>query len=97
MSSAYYYLYLTGEVGVQIDFNLSSLDTAMEAGGPMRSGRPHGSGQVIEGQDPASQLPNSDGQMFSALGRELSDQSPYAKSHAERTKGGSGDSVDEKV
>lgn len=31
----YWYLYLTGEDGVPIDFNLGSLMTAMEAGGPM--------------------------------------------------------------
>lgn len=55
-------------------------------------------GQVIDGQDPNSntaQLPNSGGVMFSALGKELSDASPYAKTHAERMKSHSDD--EEKV
>jgi formate/nitrite transporter FocA (FNT family) len=30
---AYWYLYLTGEIAVQVSFNLGTLDTAMEAGG----------------------------------------------------------------
>lgn len=41
VAGAYWYLYLTGEGGVQIAFDLGSLDTAIEGGaGPMRiSGR----------------------------------------------------------
>ena len=35
MGAAYWYLYLTGTGAVEIDFNLGSLNTAMEAGGPM--------------------------------------------------------------
>lgn len=37
------------------------------------------------GQDPQN-LPHSGGHMQSAIGKELSDDSPYTKSHAERTK-----------
>lgn len=65
----------------------------MEAGGPMRKKRsetPH----TLIGKDP-DHLPHSGGHMMSSLGKELSDQSPYAKSHAERQKGEKGD--DEKV
>ncbi|KAL8713428.1 MAG: hypothetical protein Q9220_002627 [cf. Caloplaca sp. 1 TL-2023] len=64
---AYWYLYLTGEGAVDIDFNLGGLDSAMEAGGPMgrmmskNQAKPnghHGSkpdeirSKVIEGLDP---------------------------------------------
>lgn len=106
VGTAYWYLYLTGETGVGIDFNIGSLASAMEAGGPMRSGKSthlkkhsnepsvKSDGQVIEGQDPnrnAAQLLNSGGMMASALGKELSDTSPYAKTHAERMKSQSDD------
>lgn len=105
VGTAYWYLYLTGEVGVGIDFNIGGLGTAMEAGGPMRSGsgkdhKRHSEGTLI-GRDPNGDqkvghedLPHSGGQMMSSLGRELSDTSPYAKTHAERMKS---DSEDEKV
>jgi len=68
----------------------------MEAGGPMRNEKHRirqqstGDEMIIEGQeyDPSNpqpkHLPNSNGQMQSAIGRELSDTSPYAKTHAER-------------
>ncbi|KAL8867270.1 MAG: hypothetical protein Q9174_005770 [Haloplaca sp. 1 TL-2023] len=35
VAAAYWYLYLTGTGSVDIDFNIGSLDTAMEAGGPL--------------------------------------------------------------
>ena len=35
VGAAYWYLYLTGTGAVEIDFNIGSLKTAMEAGGPM--------------------------------------------------------------
>lgn len=38
VGTAYWYLYLTGEGGVAVSFNLGSLDSAMEAGGPMGGG-----------------------------------------------------------
>ncbi|KAL8837004.1 MAG: hypothetical protein Q9170_002693 [Blastenia crenularia] len=83
VAAAYWYLYMTGEGSVDIDFNLGSLDTAMEVGGPMGSmsrkqGSNHNNGAVIEGKDPASSpqqsidLPHSGTQMTSALGKELS-------------------------
>ncbi|GAB7355382.1 hypothetical protein MBLNU459_g5903t1 [Dothideomycetes sp. NU459] len=101
VGTAYWYLYLTGEVAVGLDFNIGGLASAMEAGGPMRGNddgthlRKKGGdqGQLLEGQDPnaAATLPNSGGHMMSALGKELSDTSPYAKTHAERMKSQSDD------
>ena len=101
VSSSYYYLYLTGEDGVEINFNIGVVNTAMEAGGPMRNTkepnqRDESQGTLI-GQDPFAQsrttghddikhLPHPSGQMASALGKELSDHSRYAKTHAERMK-----------
>lgn len=38
VGTAYWYLYLTGEDGVAVSFNIGTLDSAMEAGGPMGSG-----------------------------------------------------------
>lgn len=86
VGTAYWYLYLTGEVGVEVSFNMSTLDTAMEAGGPMRSEKKSREGpSTIVGTDP-NHLPHSGNPMMSAVGKELSDDSIYAKSHAERTK-----------
>ena len=39
VATFYWYLYLTGDDGVSMDFNLGFLDTAMEAGGPVQSGK----------------------------------------------------------
>ncbi|TKA81194.1 hypothetical protein B0A55_02634 [Friedmanniomyces simplex] len=110
VGAAYWYLYLTGEVGVSVGFDTGSLATAMEAGGPMRKSptekkrdAQHQNGGTIVGVDPEEeqqeqrQLPQSGSQMMSAIGRELSDDSPYAKTHAERVKLGKGESPDEKV
>lgn len=36
VGTIYWYLYLTGEIAVGIDFNIGGLASAMEAGGPMR-------------------------------------------------------------
>lgn len=113
VSSAYWYLYLTGEDGIQVTFDIGSLDTAMEAGGPMRNGKdskskqrhqsedgtlvgrdPYSGGEQTPPQDQHTQLPNSGARMVSALGKELSDSSPYAKTHAERTRS---NDVEEKV
>jgi formate/nitrite transporter len=107
VGAAYWYLYLTGEDGVQVDFNMGSLATAMEAGGPLRRTQTDrdrarqymGDGTTIVGQDPygngAQQCPmvaygHGNGQMMSALAKELSDASPWAKTHAERKAMGSG-------
>lgn len=79
---AYWYLYLTGEDNIEVDFNLSSLASAMEAGGPMQR-RSRSDSQTIIGKDP-DHLPHSAGHMMSAIGKELSDDSPYTKPHAER-------------
>ncbi|KAK0846676.1 hypothetical protein LTR03_006757 [Friedmanniomyces endolithicus] len=105
---AYWYLYLTGEM-VSVTFDPSSLPAAMEAGGPMRRTQTekdrdtsHQNGGTIHGLDPEEQqgqrqLPQSGTQMMSSIGRELSDDSPYAKTHAERVKQGREESLEEKV
>lgn len=110
VGAAYWYLYLTGAVGVQIDFNLSSVATAMEAGGPMRRTKSEqekavkdGSDEgTIEGQDPyegqqQTQTVHSPGPVMSAIGHELSDSSPYAKTYAQRMKEASDSSAEDKV
>ena len=81
------YLFLTGEGAVDVDFNIGSLETAMEAGGPMGRQKSQRNGQVVsanhvndiseskEGDSSSeaiSQLPNSGGYMASGIGRELS-------------------------
>ena len=85
VAAAYWYLYLTGEGGVEIDFNLGSLNTAVEVGGPMGRMRlghhrsmkhSEANGNVIHGEDPespngAKQLPKSSGHMVSGIGKEL--------------------------
>ena len=98
VSTIYWYLYLTGEGSVQVDFNMGGIDSAMGGGGPMKkgSGTKH-SADVEDMQTIIGQTPR---QMISALGHDLSDASPYAKTHAERTKGSDSDSqvkADEKV
>ena len=81
VGAIYWYLFLTGEGSVDIDFNIGSLESAMEAGGPMgRKGKREGN--VIEGKvvdekgsgDTLDQgeLPHSGGRMTSGIGRELS-------------------------
>lgn len=98
VATAYWYLYLTGEDNIQIEFNLGSQRTAMEVGGPMRREKRQDQGQsddAIIGLDP-DDLPHSSGHMMSALGHELSDGGPFTKSHAERS-GKSDCSVTEKV
>lgn len=69
---------------MNVGFDIGSLNTAMEAGGPMRGEREQ---EVVNGIDPMhAQLPQSGVGMMSALGKELSDDGPYAKTHKERTK-----------
>lgn len=107
VGTAYWYLYLTGEGGVSVDFNLGNLESAMQAGGgPMRPGKgvDHHEGEndqtMIHGHDPTDRnaLPHSAGHMMSGLGAELSDDSPYTKTHAERIRSESSeDKADEKV
>lgn len=96
VGTAYWYLYLTDTDSVEIDFNIGSLNTAMEAGGPIYANRhPHTqqvahlssdeNAGVIVGTKP-HHLPHSGGQLMSGLGKELHDGSLYAKSHKERTR-----------
>lgn len=89
VSTVYWYLYLTGEGNIQVDFNIAPLNSVMEAGGPMRRTRvdqelDNHAGSAIAKE--SSAFPQPSNQLASAIGRELSDDSPYAKSHAERTK-----------
>ncbi|MCJ1378478.1 hypothetical protein MMC17_001577 [Xylographa soralifera] len=91
VGAAYWYLYLTGEGSIDIDFNVGSLESAMEAGGPMGGKRQRQSigGQtaaedrgmsnekVIEGQEPP-ELPHSGANMRSGISKELSADT-YAK------------------
>ena len=85
----YWYLYLTGEGSVDIDFNIGSLNSALEAGGPMGSSRKANGVPILDGQKPESEdsrpttLPNSGGYMASGLGRELSGEK-YGKRVSEK-------------
>jgi hypothetical protein len=107
VATIYWYLYLTGEIAIQIDFNMDPMNTAMEVGGPMRHNRGHkesvgtDANTIIEGQDPHTNSYNglhstpSGGAWTSAFAKEFSDTSPYAKTHAERSqeKNGSNERV----
>jgi hypothetical protein len=107
VATMYWYLYLTGEIAIQIDFNLDPINTAMEIGGPMRSNRRHNesvatdANTIVEGHDPSTNSSRglhsipSGGAWTSAFAKEFSDSSPYAKTHAERTqeKNGSNEKV----
>lgn len=100
VGATYWYLYLTGEAGVQVDFNVGSLATAMEAGGPMR--KTESEQQTNVGESTmigvgSNDLPHSGGQLNSSLSQELGDHTPYAKSHAERMSSPKSSSADEKV
>ncbi|KAK3075921.1 hypothetical protein LTR53_008433 [Teratosphaeriaceae sp. CCFEE 6253] len=106
VGAVYWYLYLTGDE-VAVTFDTGSLATAMDVGGPMgnasdRGKHSHGNDHTIDGVDPAEQglrqrLPQPGYQMMSALGKELSDDSPYVKKHAERVKQERESSSEEKV
>lgn len=91
VGTAYWYLYLTGEGTVNIEFDTGTVRTAVEGGaGPM----------IISGQDPntmdnghangqsplTSTSNSSGGHLMSAIGKELSDSGPYAKTRKERLK-----------
>ena len=73
MGAAYWYLFLTGSGSVDIDFNLGSLNTAMDAGGPL--GRAHARSQGI---------PNghhgSEGEVIE--GKVIDDVAPHVDSNA---------------
>ena len=91
VAAAYWYLYLTGEGSVQVDFNIGSLTTAMEAGGPMGPDkksshayrRENSSTPIINGQVPPDgvpmDLPHSGSNMQSGIAKELSEEK-YGKS-----------------
>lgn len=89
VGTAYWYLYLTGAGAVAIEFDTGTIRTAVEAGAGPR---------VITGQDPdamenghlvgraspRSQDSASTGHLMSAIGKELSDSGPFAKTRKER-------------
>ncbi|KAK5111137.1 hypothetical protein LTR62_005336 [Meristemomyces frigidus] len=103
VGATYFYLYLTGDVAVSVDFNIGGLATAMEAGGPMRRTQTEkdqengsdGTGGVILGQDPTER--STSGQQVGGLGQEFADGSLYTTTHAERVKSKQGSGEDEKV
>lgn len=80
VGGAYWYLYLTGEAGVKVRFDLGSEMTAVNGGaGPMR----------ISGQDPNENGTNQilspqPSHLMSGIGADLHDNSPYAKTWKER-------------
>ena len=86
----YWYLYLTDEDNVQIEFDLGGLRSAEQAyGGPMRrtgkDSHPESEGSTTVGHDAVGPVPsNGSGHLMSALSRELGDSTPYAKTHAAR-------------
>ena len=87
VAAVYWYLYLTGEGSIDIDFNAGGLSTAMEVGGPTGKMHSEQNGRVIHGEDPespngGSKLPNSSGHMVSGIGKELS-ADLYAKRKGE--------------
>jgi hypothetical protein len=81
----YWYLYLTGEGSVEIDFNLGVVQSAVsDNSGPLRNGH------IIHGREmdtshPASQLPNSGGGLKSQVSKELNGED-YGRSKADREK-----------
>lgn len=89
----YWYLFLTGPGSVDIHFDLGGEASAVnEQSGPdrklMRNGTNVIHGREINGDHPASQLPDSRGGLQSAVSKEL-DPEQYGKSHAEREKAAS--------
>ncbi|GAB7338057.1 hypothetical protein MBLNU457_4425t1 [Dothideomycetes sp. NU457] len=91
VSTVYWYLYLTGEGSINISFDTGGVQSAMEAGGPMKRGSGIGHGadgenmKTLVGEDPNG-LPNSRGHLQGGLGLELGDDTPYCKTHAERVR-----------
>lgn len=109
VGTSYWYLYLTGDVAVEINFNIGGLNSAMEAGGPMRaseaermrSSQLNGGSSTLFGREPSGggvstpvegqmqkngglSSAGNNGHVMSAFGKDFSDDSPYAKTHAER-------------
>lgn len=89
VATAYWYLYLTGESGVQIAFDIGSLDTAVGGGaGPSRiSGRDPAEFQDEKHTNGVTKSPSGvSGQLVSNFTREMHDDSPcklrFGKTHA---------------
>ena len=76
VGAMYWYLYLTGEEDVEVEFNVGPLVNAMTVGGP--SPMNHGQkSNILQGHDPEAkvsheQLPHSGSLSVSGLGKELS-------------------------
>lgn len=81
----YWYLYLTGEDSVEIDYHPGGIQSAVNDNtGPLRNGH------IIHGREidlthPASQLPNSSGGLKSQVSKELNGDE-YRRSRADREK-----------
>ena len=92
VGAAYWYLYLTGEDDVEVDFNVGATSTAIaEAGGPLGRAKSRPSHVVIEGQNPersgpSGELPHSGAMMTSGIGRELSEEK-YGRKSKGQTEG----------
>lgn len=93
VAAFYWYLYLTGVDNIQIDFDLGSIATAMEAGGPLPRDKRVERGSdatvingVIPDEKPLRTTPIPSQQHLAANGlfKELGDNTPYAMTHAER-------------
>ena len=86
VGSAYWYLYLTGEGSVEIEFNTGGINSAMVVGGPLGPSRDIGGlpqTTIINGQVPREKyadmhLPDSRGLMTGGISKELSGES-YGK------------------
>ena len=78
VGAVYWYLYLTGEGDVEVDFNVGGASSAMQgAGGPLGRVKSKRGMSVIEGQNPEEEkreLPHSGNMMASGIGRELSSE-----------------------
>lgn len=87
VGTAYWYLYLTGEDAVAIEFDTGTIRTAVEGGaGPLTiHGRDPNEGGNADGlRSPVSNGSAPAGHLMSAIGKDLSDDSPYAKTRKER-------------
>jgi len=94
VGTSYWYLYLTGEAGIHIAFDVGGAQSAVEGGvGPMRlrqkgnTGSGGGGGMMtpIEGRPPPGEGMGG-GMVMSGLGHEMGDDGPYAGTYMDRMK-----------
>lgn len=97
VGATYWYLYLTGEAAVSINFNIGAEETAVEGGaGPLRlrghdpedlrrdGGAEHVGEQATDGSMFKSPSHGGGTQLVSGVAKDLSDDSEYAKTYMER-------------